>query len=83
MSFSGTTSVQSHAGHFVPAGRYSLGSRVNHASDPSRSNRSITASNVSAVATVSPQRVHLNTGIGTPHERWREMHQSGRSATIY
>ena len=25
---------------------------------------------------------HLNTGMGTPHERWREMHQSGRSATM-
>ena len=55
---------------------------VNQASAPSVLNRSITASNVSAVATISPHLAHLNTGIGTPQLRWREMHQSGRSATI-
>ena len=71
-----------HLAQHVPAGRYSAGFFLNHASAPSRSNRSITASNVSALATVSPHFEHVNTGMGTPHERWREMHQSGRSATM-
>ena len=42
----------------------------------------MTASKVSSVATVSPHFLHLNTGMGTPQLRWREMHQSGRSATM-
>ncbi len=25
-----------------------------------------------------PQPAHFSAGIGTPHARWREMHQSGR-----
>ena len=36
MSFSGVSSVQPHVSHFTPRGRYSDGSRVNHASAPSR-----------------------------------------------
>ena len=42
----------------------------------------MTASNVPSSATVEPHFAHLNTGMGTPHERWRDMHQSGRSATM-
>ena len=30
------------------------------------------------VSTASPQVVQSSAGIGTPHARWREMHQSGR-----
>ena len=84
MSFSGSRSATPapHFGQTVSAGRKSAGRFVNQASAPSVPNSSMTASNVSAVATVSPHFEHLKTGIGTPHERWREMHQSGRSATI-
>ena len=82
MSFSGRSSVQPQTSHFVPRGRYSEGSMVNHASAPLVLNSSITASKVSSVATVEPHLAHLNTGMGTPQLRWREMHQSGRSATM-
>ncbi len=82
MSFSGTSSWEPHTSHATLLGKYSLGSFVNHASAPSVRKSSITASNVSSVATVLLHLAHLKTGIGTPHERWREMHQSGRSATI-
>ena len=82
MSFSGMSSVPPHTSHLVPRGRYSLGASVNQASAPLVLNSSITASKVSAVATVLPHLAHLNTGIGTPQLRWREMHQSGRSATM-
>ena len=30
----------------------------------------------------SPHLVQSTAGIGTPHTRWREMHQSGRLATM-
>jgi len=34
------------------------------------------------VVIASPHFVQSTAGIGTPHERWREMHQSGRFATM-
>ena len=82
MSVSGLSSVEPQRPQAVPAGRYSLGDIVNHASAPCVANSSSTAENVSGVATVSPQTAHSNTGIGTPHARWRLMHQSGRSPTM-
>ena len=61
----------------------SLGFLVNQASAPFLSNSSMTRVEASAsLATVSPHLAHLNTGMGTPQLRWREMHQSGRSATM-
>ena len=56
----------------------SLAGRMYHASVPSRAKissvRFIEARSSVTLAQVS----HLSAGIGTPHARWREMHQSGR-----
>ena len=35
-------------------------------------------STMAGVSADSPQVVQESAGIGTPHARWREMHQSGR-----
>ena len=37
---------------------------------------------IAGVTTASPQVVQSSAGIGTPHARWREMHQSGREVTM-
>ena len=70
------------AGHVSPAGTNSSIGRSYHASAPCSSNTFAACSTISAVRIASPQLVQSSAGIGTPHARWREMHQSGRLATM-
>ena len=56
--------------------------RVNQASAPSARNRSRKCRTVSAVSNWVWHDVQPKAGIGTPQDRWRLMHQSGRSETI-
>ena len=37
---------------------------------------------IAVVRIASPHDVQSSAGIGTPHARWREMHQSGRFVTM-
>ena len=65
-----------------PAAASSSTGRVNQASAPSLRKRSRKWRTVSAVRSWVPHVVQPRAGIGTPHDRWRLMHQSGRSETI-
>src|SRR5271166_4720097 len=71
-----------HLEHRVLGALKSLAGRMYHASVPSRAKissvRCIEARSSVTVAQVS----HLSAGIGTPHARWREMHQSGRVSVM-
>ena len=66
-------------GQVIPAGRKSAGSLSNQALEPSLPNISEMAAMVSSVTTGLPQSLQYTTGMGRPHRRWREMHQSARS----
>src|SRR5918996_3864157 len=71
-----------HAAHVNPSGTKSSIGRSYHASAPWVSN-TCAARSVSAFVRIGVwHEVHVNAGIGTPHVRWREMHQSGRSAIM-
>src|SRR2546421_3843632 len=74
--------VPPHFGHVRPAGMKSLVGRSYHESAPNRSNTPAAFSTSAGVTIASPHRVQSTAGIGTPHTRWREMHQSGRLATM-
>src|ERR1700727_1843396 len=82
ISISLRNAVPLQAGHFVPAGRILLTSMVYQASAPSRANKFTTAVCDSFESSSLPQPSQKKTAIGTPHIRWREMHQSGRVAII-
>src|ERR1700730_17652829 len=71
-----------HDGHVSPAGMNSAVGRSYHASAPYRSNTAAVCSTSAAVTIASPQLVQSTAGIGTPQARWREIHQSGRSAIM-
>ena len=53
-------------------------SEVNQASAPERANSSTTLRLIAWSLSGLPQLSQRKTAIGTPHTRWREMHQSGR-----
>src|SRR5712692_5921083 len=74
--------VPPHLGHVSPAGMKSLVGRSYHASAPYRSKIPAAFSTSAGVTIASPHFVQSTAGIGTPHTRWREMHQSGRLATM-
>jgi hypothetical protein len=80
ISFSKLTSP--HFAHVKPSGTNSSIGRSYHASAPYFSNTLADFSTSAGVVTASPQRLQSTAGIGTPHARWREMHQSGRLATM-
>src|ERR1700722_9305500 len=66
-----------HFGHFASGALKSLAGRMYHASVPSRAKIS-SATFIEARSNITfAQFSHLSAGIGTPHARWREMHQSG------
>src|SRR5260370_36724465 len=78
MSVSFSNFVPPQCGHFVPAGRMVSDSEVDQASAPERAKSSTTLRLMAWSLSGLPQPSHRNTAIGTPHTRWREMHQSGR-----
>ena len=60
----------------------SLVGRSYQESAPYRSNTPAARSTVAEVRIASPHAVQFSAGIGTPQTRCREMHQSGRCATM-
>src|ERR1700735_809890 len=83
MSVSFSNLVPPQCGHFAVAGRIESDSDVNQASAPERANNSTTLRLVAGSFSGLPQLEQRNTAIGTPHTRWREMHQSGRVAIMF
>jgi hypothetical protein len=82
MSRSRWNSLLPHAGHVKPAGRNSSIGRSYQASAPCCS-KTVAALSIKAdVRMASPHFVQSTAGIGTPHARCREMHQSGRFDTM-
>src|SRR5881628_1408725 len=78
MSRSLSKSPPPHFGQVVPGGSSSAASRSNQTSVPCCSTNLATCSTISGVIRTLPHPRHENPGIGTPHTRWRERHQSGR-----
>src|ERR1700704_757155 len=74
--------VPPHFGHVSPAGMKSRVGRSYHESAPYCSKTLAAFSTSAGVTIASPHFVQSTAGIGTPHTRWREMHQSGRLATM-
>ena len=74
--------VSPHFGHVNPGGRNSSMGRSYQASAPYVSKTDAAFSTSSAVSSASPHFLQSTAGIGTPQARWREMHQSGRLATM-
>src|SRR3954469_12872804 len=69
--------------HFTPPGKISFTSRVYQASAPSSMKSLTTAASASFERSGWLQPSQKKIGIGTPHTRCREMHQSGRDATMF
>src|SRR5580700_6825482 len=67
----------------VPAGRISSAVWMYQASADSLMNRSTTSLLMAAFFSGSPHLRQRKTAMGTPQMRWREMHQSGRVATMF
>src|SRR6185369_14703774 len=82
MSRSRSKLVAPHDGHFSPAGTNSSVGRSYHASALYFSKTVAAWSMIAVVRSASPHDVQSRAGIGTPHARWREMHQSGRFVTM-
>ena len=75
-------SCRRSAGQVSPGGTNSSVGRSYHASAPSCSKTAAACSTIAGDVIASPHAVQSSAGIGTPHARWREMHQSGRFATM-
>jgi hypothetical protein len=82
MSRSRSNDRPPHDGHVSPGGTNSSIGRSYHASALYSSNTFAALATISDVSTASPHAVQSSAGIGTPHTRWREMHQSGRLVTM-
>ena len=82
MSPSLRNDVPPQCGQAAPGGSSSSTGRVNQASAPWARNRSRKWRTVSAVSSWVRQVVQPRAGIGTPQDRCRLMHQSGRSDTM-
>src|SRR6516162_6937238 len=82
MSFSRSKAVDPHLAHARPGGTNSPVGRSYHASAPYTSNTFAVRSTMSTLVTASPHVAHDSAAIGTPQTRCREMHQSGRFATM-
>ena len=74
--------VPPHDGHVRSGGMKSSVGRSYHESAPNFSNTAAVLSTSAGVTIASPHFTQSTAGIGTPHARWREMHQSGRFATM-
>src|SRR6516162_6435369 len=68
--------------HVRPAGTNSSVGRSYHESAPYCSNTSAVLRTISGVTMAVPHAEQSTAGIGTPQTRCREMHQSGRWATM-
>src|SRR5207244_11409852 len=71
-----------HSGHGGPGGMKALAGRSYQEAAPYFSNTAAVRSMSGVGRRASPQAAQSTAGIGTPHTRWREMHQSGRFATM-
>src|ERR1700735_87981 len=72
----------STASRYASAGHFSSGRALSTAAcDEPESNHTSRMSS-SLTKTVPPHFAHLTAGIGTPHARWREIHQSGRVSVM-
>src|SRR5262245_23289254 len=71
-----------HFEQTIPGGRNSSVGRSYQASAPYCSNTLAARSTSAGVKCASPHAVQSTAGIGTPQTRWREMHQSGRFASM-
>ena len=83
MFVSRSNAVPPHAGQARPVG-HELLDRAARTRRRRRTRRtpSPRARRSPAVSMASPQLAQSSAGIGTPQARWREMHQSGRFATM-
>src|SRR5262249_54819019 len=82
MSPSFRNEVSPQFGQVAPGGFSSSTERVNQASAPCLRNKSRKCLTVSTESNWVWHAVHPRAGIGTPHERCRLIHQSGRSETM-
>src|SRR5262245_1829536 len=82
MSRSRSNDVPPHEGQPKPSGRNSSIGRSYHESALYVSNTDAALSTSAGVRIASPHAVQSTAGIGTPHTRWREIHQSGRLVTM-
>src|SRR5436309_9028420 len=71
-----------HFEQTIPGGTKSSVGRSYHASAPYCSNTVAARWTSAVVKCASPHDVQSMAGIGTPQTRWREMHQSGRLASM-
>ena len=82
MSRSRVNAVPPHLSQVRPGGVSAAVSSSYHASALAPSNNLAACSISAGVSVDSPQPSQLRAGIGTPHARWREMHQSGRATNM-
>ncbi len=82
MFISRSKTAPPHFGQVSPEGMKSAVGRSYQASAPYDSKTVAACSTSAGVTTASPHAVQSTAGIGTPHARWREMHQSGRLASM-
>src|SRR3954462_10514491 len=82
MFISRSNVVPPHLAQARAAGTKSSVGRSYHESAPYCSNTPAAFATSYGVLIASPQALQSTAGIGTPHTRWREMHQSGRFATM-
>src|SRR6202451_1317261 len=83
MSVSFSNFVPLQCAHFWSFGETVSASSVYQASAPERANSAATFLFTLGSLSGLPQDSHKNTAMGTPHTRWREMHQSGRVAIMF
>src|SRR6185369_15686149 len=78
MFISRSKPVPPHFGHVIPSGMNSSVGRSYQASAPYWSKTLAVFSTSAGDVIASRHFVQSTAGIGTPHTRWRETHQSGR-----
>src|SRR5207249_11151696 len=81
MSFSLAKTVPPQLAHCAPTASASV-APVYQESAPDFANTSTTRRLTAGSFSGLPQPLQANTAMGTPHTRWREMHQSGRVSTM-
>ena len=82
MSDSFVNSKPLHLGHLISFEVNALKSFSNQMSAPSFSAASARASITDGLRSEASHLLHLSAGIGTPHARCLERHQSGRASII-
>src|SRR5262245_61620416 len=82
MFISRSNAVPPHSGQVRPSGTKSSVGRSYHESAPYFSNTAAVFSTSAGEVNAAPHFTQSTAGIGTPPARWREMHQSGRFATM-